>query len=253
MKLFISILALALIAGAAALLWPQSQSKFNAEISLNDNALVQRTAITQTAPITTAELTTTSQTVPTKDPLLTTPTVANSTTVITATSIAQSATSSTRATITHGNNNQLEVDGRYTILGSGTELDPYRITWDLLKSAYETMDLNGSRVTPPKRLEMLNETFVQISGYLAPPLWGQETKELLVMLNRWDGCCVGLPPTPFDCIEAQLAAPMKLGAAHTISYGTIRGKFIVEPFKAGTFLIGLYRLEEAQTDDTKSR
>ena len=115
------------------------------------------------------------------------------------------------------------------------------------------MDLNGSRVTPPKRLEMLNGTYVQISGYLAPPLWGQETKELLVLLNRWDGCCIGLPPTPFDCIEAQLSTPMKLGAAHTISYGTIRGKFIVEPFKAGTFLIGLYRLEEAQTDDTKPR
>ena len=115
------------------------------------------------------------------------------------------------------------------------------------------MDLNGPRTTAPKRLEMLNGTYVQISGYLAPPLWGQETKELLVLLNRWDGCCIGLPPTPFDCIEAQLSAPMKLGAAHTISYGTIRGKFIVEPFKAGTFLIGLYRLEEAQTDDTKPR
>ena len=233
MKLFISILVLAFIAGVAAFLWPQSQSKFNADISLNDNAQAQPTAITPTAPIKTEELTTTP--------------VATSTSVVAATPIAQP------ATITHGNNNQLEVDGRYTILGSGTELDPYRITWDLLKSAYETMDLNGSRMTPPKRLEMLNGTFVQISGYLAPPLWGQETKELLVMLNRWDGCCVGLPPTPFDCIEAQLASPMKLGAAHTISYGTIRGKFIVEPFKAGTFLIGLYRLEEAQTDDTKSR
>jgi len=247
MKLFISILALALIAGAAALLWPQSQSKFNAEFSLNDDAQAQNNITAQTAPITTAEhSTTTSKTVP-----ATKSSVANSNTIVAATPIAH--TSSKPATITHGNNNQLEVDGRYTILGSGTELDPYRITWDLLKSAYETMDLNGSRVTPPKRLEMLNETFVQISGYLAPPLWGQETKELLVMLNRWDGCCVGLPPTPFDCIEAQLAVPMKLGAAHTISYGTIRGKFIVEPFKAGTFLIGLYRLEEAQTDDTKSR
>lgn len=248
MKLFISILVLAGIAGAAALLWPQSQSKFNAEISLNDNAQAHRTAIAQTEPIKTAKLsTTTSTTVPAATPLLTTTPVATSTNVVDAKPIAQP------STITHGKNNQLEVDGRYTILGSGTELDPYRITWDLLKSAYETMDLNGSRVTPPKRLEMLNGTYVQISGYLAPPLWGQETKELLVMLNRWDGCCVGLPPTPFDCIEAQLASPMKLGAAHTISYGTIRGKFIVEPFKAGTFLIGLYRLEDSQTDDTKPR
>ena len=247
MKLFISILALTFIAGAAALLWPQSQSNFNAEFSLNDDAQAQNNNTAQTAPITTADhSTTTSITVP-----ATKPSVANSNIIVAATPVTQ--TASKPATITHGNNNQLEVDGRYTILGSGTELDPYRITWDLLKIAYETMDLNGSRVTPPMRLEMLNGTYVQISGYLAPPLWGQETKELLVMFNRWDGCCVGLPPTPFDCIEAQLATPMKLGAAHSISYGTIRGKFIVEPFKAGTFLIGLYRLEEAQTDDTKSR
>lgn len=236
MKIFSSILVIAIIAGTAALLWPRSQNKFNAEISLNDTietkiALAPQ-AVQMNAPTPT---TTTTQSITPQQTQTATTTAAPPT------------------TLTRGSNNQIEVDGRYTILGSGTELDPYRVTWELLKSAYETMDLNGSRVTPPKRLEMLNGTYVQISGYLAPPLWGQETKELLVLLNRWDGCCIGLPPTPFDCIEAQLVTPMKLGAAHTISYGTIRGKFIVEPFKAGTFLIGLYRLEEAQTDDTKPR
>ena len=236
MKIFSSILVIAIIAGTAALLWPRSQNKFNAEISLNDTIETKITpapqAVQMNAPTPT---TTTTQSI--------TPQQTQTATI----------TAAPPTTLTRGSNNQIEVDGRYTILGSGTELDPYRVTWELLKSAYETMDLNGSRVTPPKRLEMLNGTYVQISGYLAPPLWGQETLELLVLLNRWDGCCIGLPPTPFDCIEAQLSAPMKLGAAHTISYGTIRGKFIVEPFKAGTFLIGLYRLEEAQTDDTKPR
>ena len=235
MKIFSSILVIAIIAGTAALLWPRSQNKFNAEISLND------TIETKIAPA--------PQAVQINAPTPTTTTTQS----ITPQQTQTATTTAAPATLTRGSNNQIEVDGRYTILGSGTELDPYRVTWELLKSAYETMDLNGSRVTPPKRLEMLNGTYVQISGYLAPPLWGQETKELLVLLNRWDGCCIGLPPTPFDCIEAQLSAPMKLGAAHTISYGTIRGKFIVEPFKAGTFLIGLYRLEEAQTDDTKPR
>ena len=236
MKIFSSILVIAIIAGTAALLWPRSQNKFNAEISLND------TIETKIAPA--------PQAVQMNAPTPTTTTTQSITPQQTQTATT---TAAPPTTLTRGSNNQIEVDGRYTILGSGTELDPYRVTWELLKSAYETMDLNGSRVTPPKRLEMLNGTYVQISGYLAPPLWGQETKELLVLLNRWDGCCIGLPPTPFDCIEAQLSAPMKLGAAHTISYGTIRGKFIVEPFKAGTFLIGLYRLEEAQTDDTKPR
>ena len=236
MKIFSSILVIAIIAGTAALLWPRSQNKFNAEISLNDTIETKIAPAPQAVQIIAPTPTTTSTQSITPQPTQTSTT-----------------TAAPPTTLTRGSNNQIEVDGRYTILGSGTELDPYRVTWELLKSAYETMDLNGSRVTPPKRLEMLNGTYVQISGYLAPPLWGQETKELLVLLNRWDGCCIGLPPTPFDCIEAQLSAPMKLGAAHTISYGTIRGKFIVEPFKAGTFLIGLYRLEEAQTDDTKPR
>jgi len=249
MKIFSSILVIAIIAGTAALLWPRGDNNFNAEVSLNDTTPTTTPTPPSIASIVTPTATTTQQlTTSTNTPALIPPTV------VAATPLATTATLiSAPTTLTRGSNNQIEVDGRYTILGSGTELDPYRVTWELLKSAYETMDLNGSRVTPPKRLEMLNGTYVQISGYLAPPLWGQETKELLVLLNRWDGCCIGLPPTPFDCIEAQLSAPMKLGAAHTISYGTIRGKFIVEPFKAGTFLIGLYRLEEAQTDDTKPR
>ena len=236
MKIFSSILVIAIIAGTAALLWPRGQNKFNTEFSLNETIETKIVPAPQAVQINApTPTTTTTQSITPQQTQTTTTTAAPPT------------------TLTRGSNNQIEVDGRYTILGSGTELDPYRVTWELLKSAYETMDLNGSRVTPPKRLEMLNGTYVQISGYLAPPLWGQETRELLVLLNRWDGCCIGLPPTPFDCIEAQLSAPMKLGAAHTISYGTIRGKFIVEPFKAGTFLIGLYRLEEAQTDDTKPR
>ena len=236
MKIFSSILVIAIIAGTAALLWPRGQNKFNTEFSLNETIETKIVPAPQAVQINAP-----------------TPTTATTQSITPQQTQTATTTAAPATTLTRGSNNQIEVDGRYTILGSGTELDPYRVTWELLKSAYETMDLNGSRVTPPKRLEMLNGTYVQISGYLAPPLWGQETKELLVLLNRWDGCCIGLPPTPFDCIEAQLSAPMKLGAAHTISYGTIRGKFIVEPFKAGTFLIGLYRLEEAQTDDTKPR
>ena len=249
MKIVSSILVIAIVAAGVALLWPRGDNNFTAEVSLNDTTPTTTPTPPRIASIVTPTATTTQQlTTSTNTPALIPPTV------VAATPLATTATLiSAPTTLTRGSNNQIEVDGRYTILGSGTELDPYRVTWELLKSAYETMDLNGSRVTPPKRLEMLNGTYVQISGYLAPPLWGQETRELLVLLNRWDGCCIGLPPTPFDCIEAQLSAPMKLGAAHTISYGTIRGKFIVEPFKAGTFLIGLYRLEEAQTDDTKPR
>ena len=41
------------------------------------------------------------------------------------------------------------------------------------------------------------------------------------------------------------------GTQHTISFGVIRGRLMVSPFKAGGFLIGLYRLDSAQLADMK--
>ena len=153
MKLVLSILTLALVAAGVALLWPRGDKNFTAEVSLNDTAPTITPTPQRIASIVTPTATTTQQlTTSTNTPALRPPTV------VPASALAATATP---ATITRGSNNQIEVDGRYTILGSGTELDPYRVTWELLKSAYETMDLNGSRTTPPKRLEMLNGTYVQ--------------------------------------------------------------------------------------------
>ncbi|MBM4007664.1 MAG: hypothetical protein FJ292_08940 [Planctomycetes bacterium] len=146
----------------------------------------------------------------------------------------------------------IELDGRFMVTGSGTEQDPFVISWPLVFSASETIDAAAGKLAAPVHIDFLNGQWVQLSGYLAPPLWGEQTSELLVMKNRWDGCCIGLPPTPFDCIEASLAAPLKLGAQHTISFGTVRGRLMVEPFKAGVFLLGLYRLEDASIAEMKS-
>jgi hypothetical protein len=143
------------------------------------------------------------------------------------------------------------IDGRFTVTGSGSEQDPLVIPWALLASAAETIDAAAGQLAPPAHIGFLNGQWVQISGFLAPPLWGEQTRELLVMKNRWDGCCIGLPPTPFDCIEAVLTEPVKLGARHSISFGTVRGRLVVEPFRAGAFLIGLYRLEGARVADTQ--
>jgi len=146
----------------------------------------------------------------------------------------------------------IELDGRFMVTGSGTEQDPFVISWPLVFSASETIDAAAGKLAAPAHIDFLNGQWVQLSGYLAPPLWGEQTSELLVMKNRWDGCCIGLPPTPFDCIEASLAAPLKLGAQHTISFGTVRGRLMVEPFKAGAFLLGLYRLQDASIAEMKS-
>lgn len=143
------------------------------------------------------------------------------------------------------------LDGRFIVSGSGSEQDPLAISWALLASASESIEAGKGRTTPPPHIAFLNGQWIRISAFLAPPLWGERTSELLVMRNRWDGCCIGLPPTPFDCIEATLTAPITLGARHSISFGTVRGRLVVEPFAAGSFLIGLYRLESAQLDDLK--
>jgi hypothetical protein len=139
----------------------------------------------------------------------------------------------------------VRVDGRYVIRGAGTESDPFAITWELLGSAAQTVDAASARFELPGRLADLRGAWVRISGYWAPPLMVFEAREAMVMLNKWDGCCVGLPPTPFDSIEATFVAPIKVQGRHLFRFGTVRGRLVVEPFVAGTFLLGLYRLEDA--------
>ena len=139
----------------------------------------------------------------------------------------------------------VRVDGEFTILGNGTERDPYLITWELLASASRELDAATGRFTVPGRIADLRGAWVRISGYWAPPLQVFESRELMVMLNKWDGCCVGLPPTPFDSIEATLSRSVQVQGKHLFRFGTITGRLEVEPFVAGTFLLGLYRLQDA--------
>ena len=139
----------------------------------------------------------------------------------------------------------VRVDDEFTILGNGTERDPYLITWELLASASRELDAAAGRFTVPGRIADLRGAWIRISGFWAPPLQVFEARELMVMLNKWDGCCVGLPPTPFDSIEATLSRSVQVQGKHLFRFGTITGRLEVEPFVAGTFLLGLYRLQDA--------
>lgn len=154
------------------------------------------------------------------------------------------------ATIERIDDQTVRIDGKYTLRGAGTEHDPYLVSWELLGSAREGIDPAANRWVLPGRIADLRGAWVQLSGYWAPPLQVYEAKELMVMLNKWDGCCIGLPPTPFDSIEATLAAPVQVRGQHLFRYGTIRGRLTVEPFAAGTFLLGLYRLEDASLESS---
>lgn len=139
----------------------------------------------------------------------------------------------------------LELDGRFRIVGSGGQGDPYRINWELLTSAGPFVDPARNALTPPPWVRALDGVWIEISAYYSTAVRVSSTQSVLLTLNRWDGCCLGLPPTPFDAIDTSLAEPLELRGLHLFRFGTFRGRLEIEPFTAGPYLLGLYRLEDA--------
>jgi len=144
----------------------------------------------------------------------------------------------------------LELDGRFRVIGNGSPDDPYRISWELLTSASLYIDASQGVTQPPPWVRLLDGSTVEISGYYSTAVRVQRAKSLLLTLNRWDGCCVGLPPTPFDAIEITMRSPLEMGGLHVVRFGTFRGKLAVAPIETGGFLLGLYKLDDA-TFETK--
>lgn len=139
----------------------------------------------------------------------------------------------------------LIADGRWTIRGAGTDVDPYLLSWDLLTSAMDTFQPRQTLDRIPQRIALLDGTRVRIEGYVAFPLIAKESAELLAMQNQWDGCCIGMPPTAYDAIEVRLAAPVPVGRRHVALFGTLEGIFRVEPYVIDGWLVGLYLLDDA--------
>ena len=168
----------------------------------------------------------------------------------TTTTTAPNVTVGAKAVVERIDHQTVRIDGKYMVRGSGSESDPYQITWELLTSAARTVDASKSIYEVPGRIADLRGAWVQISGYWAPPLQVFQTKEAMFMLNKWDGCCIGLPPTPFDSIEATFTKPFAVQGQHLYRYGTIKGRLEIEPFAAGMFLLGFYRLNDAVMEST---
>lgn len=140
------------------------------------------------------------------------------------------------------------LDDRFIVRGSGTESDPLRIPWELLMSAQETYDPPAGKTELPSRVTQLSGQFVKITGYFAAGVLEDETRDLIVMLNKWDGCCLGVPPTPFDAVEVRLAEPVRLRGKHMVRYGTVTGRFEVSPFLVAGWLMSVYRIEDAKLE-----
>jgi len=140
----------------------------------------------------------------------------------------------------------ISVDDAWMIRGAGTAESPYEVSWEFLSSAQETYVPRLSEKKIPARIAFLHGKVVRISGYLAFPLIAPTSSECLAMLNQWDGCCIGIPPTPYDAIEVKLATELKGWKKHTINFGAITGEFKVEPYLVENWLVGLYLMEKAK-------
>ena len=136
-------------------------------------------------------------------------------------------------------------DGDFTIRGAGTEDDPYRVSWELLASAAEGYRPSLGERRMPQRVAALDGRWIRIDGYVAFPLGGADTSELLVMLNQWDGCCIGIPPTPYDALEVSLLEAIPPTQRHAINYGTLTGRLVVSPYLVENWLVGLYLMDDA--------
>ncbi|MDI1290251.1 MAG: DUF3299 domain-containing protein [bacterium] len=138
----------------------------------------------------------------------------------------------------------IKIDGRFTINGDGSQAKPYEVPWELITSAEETYEPRSGKLRIPQRVAMLDGKFVRITGYVAFPMYVQQPRELLAMLNQWDGCCIGVPPTPYDAIEVQLKAVVD-DKARLATSGSVEGRFKVKPYVVGDWLVGLYVMDDA--------
>lgn len=147
---------------------------------------------------------------------------------------------------------RLQIGDRFTIAGKGTKEEPYALPWEFLVALREAYSPREGRKAIPDHFAFFEGTYIQIRGYLQFPLASPEPTECLVMLNQWDGCCIGVPPTPYDAIEVALSVPATQAEKFAVE-GRIVGKLDIDPYLVGNWLIGLYLLGDATVDVSGSR
>lgn len=145
------------------------------------------------------------------------------------------------------------LNGRHRVTGSGTAADPYVIDFDLLVAVEQDYAPKKEGKTEiPDWVKVLDGKHVEITGFIAFPFLAETANECMVMLNEWDGCCIGVPPTPYDAVEVQLAEPLNLRRGIP-NYGTLTGVFRTDPYLVNGWLIGLYVMDEAKVTVSGSR
>jgi len=275
MKWIWAVLALVIVAGGVAVFWPESSAAVapSKPAAYTAPTKPQAPSVAAVAPAAPAP----AKPAPVTAAPATTPTPTSAASTATATVATKPAKASPRepvlkevppggltlgldkkipfATVTPGAimkqpDGSLLADGKYKIEGDGSREKPYRIGWDCLASANKTFIPRLKEDLMPQRVALLDGAWVRIDGYFALPLMLQESSEILVMLNQWDGCCIGVPPTPYDALEVKLVEPVKPSRRHAFNFGTVLGRLRVDPMLVENWLVGLYRLEEATLTQT---
>ncbi|MEZ6242748.1 MAG: hypothetical protein R3B57_06860 [Phycisphaerales bacterium] len=153
-------------------------------------------------------------------------------------------------TVERREDGSLLVNGSVVVKGKGTEEAPYELPWDLLVSAGRSYAPEKGRKVLPAWTREVQGKWVRLRGYLLISVMASDTDELVVMLNQWDGCCIGVPPTPYDAAEVKLRKSVEsyVGGRGFVDYGTIKGKMDVDPFISGGWLMGLYVIKEGEIE-----
>ncbi|MFG0247160.1 MAG: hypothetical protein ACF8MF_14020 [Phycisphaerales bacterium JB052] len=147
---------------------------------------------------------------------------------------------------------ELRADGSFKVLdanawvqGAGTNEEPYVLSWGVLKSIEKLYEPREGKEKLPDWLDLLDGKTVLIEGNTLVPVVATTTRELLVMQNPWDGCCIGVPPTPYDAIEVVLNHDVDFGNS-AVGYGTVQGTFYLDPYVVDGWVLGIYIIEDAK-------
>lgn len=134
--------------------------------------------------------------------------------------------------------------GRFDLPGAGTSNDPVEAPWELLVSAMEDYRPREGKTELPQWARDLSGKHVRITGFVLFPTFGTQARELLLMKNQWDGCCIGVPPTPYDAVEITLDKAVDLTDT-PVNFASISGVLQVDPYLVNGWLLGLYLMENA--------
>ncbi|MEZ6235766.1 MAG: hypothetical protein R3B68_16405 [Phycisphaerales bacterium] len=146
----------------------------------------------------------------------------------------------------------IELANGQVIRGDGSAAHPYDISWDLLVSAERVYQPRQGLTDLPDWATQFHGSHVRLTGHLLSPLMMDDTDQILVMRNQWDGCCIGVPPTPYDAVEVVLERPVSL-VREQLNYGTITGVLEVDPYLVNNWLVGLYVLKDADVASAGAR